>query len=65
MTDHDDQLAGHSAIIDPWGEILANAGEGEEILQGNLRLIIRSQIKESMDVFADRREKLYIPRKKR
>lgn len=63
MTDDDEQLAGHSAIIDPWGEVLAKAGDGEEILQGNLRLIIRSQIKDSMDVFADRREKLYQLRK--
>ena len=63
MTDDDEQLAGHSAIIDPWGEVLAKAGDSEEILQGNLRLIIRSQIKDSMDVFADRREKLYQLRK--
>lgn len=62
-TDDDEQLAGHSAIIDPWGEVLAKAGDSEEILQGNLRLIIRSQIKDSMDVFADRREKLYQLRK--
>ena len=65
MTDDDEQLAGHSAIIDPWGEVLAKAGDGEEILQGNLRLIIRSQIKDSMDVFADRREKLYLLKKKK
>ena len=55
----EEQLAGHSAIIDPWGEILAEAGEGEEILQGNLRLAIQAQIKESMNVFGDRRPKLY------
>ena len=55
----DQQLAGHSAIIDPWGEILAEAGENEEILQGNLRLLIQNQIKDSMDVFGDRRIELY------
>ena len=65
MMNDDEQLAGHSAIIDPWGELLSQAGEGEEILQGNLRLIIRSQIKDSMNVFADRREKLYQTRKKK
>ena len=52
-------MGGHSAIIDPWGEILARADEEETILQGNLRPVIRNQIKESMDVFADRREALY------
>ena len=56
------QLAGHSAIIDPWGEILAQAGERENILQGTLRLAVRQQIKENMDVFADRRERLYTPK---
>lgn len=56
---HDMMLAGHSAIIDPWGEILAEAGEEECILQGNLRPAIRTQIKETMDVLADRRETLY------
>lgn len=53
------QMGGHSAIIDPWGEILARADDEETILQGNLRPVIRNQIKESMDVFADRREALY------
>lgn len=56
---HDTPMAGHSAIIDPWGEILAEAGEDEEILHGNLRPAIRDQIKENMDIFADRREDLY------
>lgn len=54
-----EQLAGHSAIIDPWGEILAKADEKETILKANLRPVIRQQIKESIDVFADRRDKLY------
>lgn len=45
------------------GEILAEAEETETILHANLRLIIRQQIKESMDVFSDRRDKLYILKK--
>ena len=53
------QLAGHSAIIDPWGEILAQGGDGETILHGNLRPVVRQQIKSAMNVLADRREKLY------
>ena len=52
-------LAGHSAIIDPWGGVLAEAEDKEAVLHANLRPIIRQQIKESMDVFADRRPELY------
>ncbi len=55
----DQQLAGHSAIIDPWGEILATADEDETILHGNLRLAIQAQIKDSMNIFGDRRPQLY------
>ena len=58
-------MAGHSALIDPWGEILAEAGEEEDILQGNLRPAIRTQIKETMDVLADRRETLYLSQPKK
>ncbi len=52
-------LAGHSTIIDPWGEILAVADEDEAILQANLRLILRTQIRQTLNVFADRREDVY------
>ena len=53
------QFGGHSCIIDPWGEILAHADEHESILHANLKLAIRSQIRESMNIFADRRPELY------
>ena len=59
-TDSSDQkLAGHSAIIDPWGEILSEADEDETILQGNLRLAVQAQIKDTMNIFGDRRPTLY------
>ncbi len=53
------QLGGHSRIIDPWGEILAEAGEEENTLHANLRLVILNQIRESMSIFSDRRPELY------
>lgn len=53
------KLAGHSAIIDPCGEILATADEEETILQGNLRLAVQAQIKDTINVFGDRRPALY------
>lgn len=51
-------LGGHSLIIDPWGEILAEAGEEETILHAALQPAIRQKIKETIDVFADRRPEI-------
>lgn len=45
---------GYSAIIDPWGEVLAEAESSEEILTININLEICSNIKSIMNVFADR-----------
>lgn len=52
-------LAGHSAIIDPWGNCLAEAGRQEAIISAELDLGLREEIKQFMDVFADRNEKAY------
>lgn len=52
-------LGGHSAIIDPWGERLAEADEGEAILTAGIDLSVRDEIKRTIDVFHDRREELY------
>lgn len=59
LIDESMHLAGHSAIIDPWGEILAHAEEDETIIRANCKIAIRSQIKDTIDVFADRRPELY------
>jgi omega-amidase len=53
------QLGGNSMIIDPWGEILAQAGEEETILDAKLKLGILKQIRDNMNVFADRKPNLY------
>ncbi len=53
------RLAGYSAIIDPWGGILAEAGQEEAILHAVIQPSIRQDIKENMNVFADRRPELY------
>lgn len=52
-------LAGHSAILDPWGEAIAEADEGEAILTARLRPGLRQHIRETLNVFADRRPELY------
>ena len=50
---------GNSAIYDPWGVVLAVAGETEEIISADCDLSIIADIRSSMHVFADRRPELY------
>lgn len=52
-------FAGHSMIIDPWGEIVCEAGEGEEIVTGTLDLHRVRQVREQIPIFSDRRPELY------
>jgi len=50
---------GSSAIIDPWGKTLAQAGEQESLLTAQLDFSILQKIRTSINVFADRRPELY------
>ena len=50
---------GNSAIIDPWGETLALAGEEEQLLSAECDFSTLQQIRDSINVFADRRPELY------
>lgn len=52
-------FAGHSLIIDPWGEILAEAGESEEILTGELDLEKVENVRKQIPIFTDRRPRFY------
>ncbi|MDT2047610.1 carbon-nitrogen family hydrolase [Bacillus sp. 1780r2a1] len=52
-------FAGHSLIIDPWGEIIAEAGESEEILTAAIDLSTVKTIREQIPVFTDRRTEFY------
>lgn len=55
----DTACAGHSALIDPWGEYLAQAGEGETIISADLDFSVIQGIRDSINVFQDRRPELY------
>ena len=55
----DTQYGGHSALVDPYGNILTQAQETETILTGELDLNILAAIRSSIPVFADRRPELY------
>ncbi|HEY4431783.1 MAG TPA: carbon-nitrogen family hydrolase [Paenibacillus sp.] len=52
-------FAGHSMIIDPWGDIVCEASEGEEILTGDIDLHKVREIRAQIPIFADRRPDLY------
>ena len=49
---HNDKLStfGHSLIIDPWGEILADAGEGEKIITAELSMERIKGVRERLNV---------------
>lgn len=50
---------GHSAVIDPWGETLALAGEEETTITADCNFQILSEIRGSIPVFRDRRPDVY------
>ncbi|WP_080145652.1 carbon-nitrogen family hydrolase [Marinilactibacillus piezotolerans] len=56
-----DKLAfcGHSLLLDPLGNTLANAEEKEQILTAEFDLPLRNQVKSQINVFQDRRPDLY------
>ncbi|HEK9099396.1 carbon-nitrogen family hydrolase [Bacillus pfraonensis] len=57
--DPNNVFAGHSLIVNPWGEIVAEAGEEESILYGNVELEKIKEVRKGIPVFADRRPELY------
>lgn len=55
----DTGCGGHSAVIDPWGEYLARAGEREETITAEADFSVIRGIRSSINVFRDRRPELY------
>ena len=55
----DVRCGGHSAILDPWGEYLAQAGDQEETISGEADFSVAAGIRDSINVFRDRRPELY------
>lgn len=50
---------GHSMIIDPWGDIVAEGGEEETIITGTLDTGLPDEVRGRIPVFEDRRPQLY------
>ncbi len=53
------KYAGASAIVDPWGQTLAQAGGEETIITAACELSVVDEIRQSINVFRDRRPELY------
>lgn len=51
---------GHSLIIDPWGEIIAEGDERETIVTGMLDCKLTDEVRGRIPVFEDRRPHLYV-----
>ncbi|WP_445488597.1 carbon-nitrogen family hydrolase [Niallia sp. 03133] len=58
-TDPNNVFAGHSMIIDPWGEVIIEAGEGTEIVFGNIELEKVKEVRKMIPIFADRKPSYY------
>ncbi|WEK55751.1 MAG: carbon-nitrogen family hydrolase [Candidatus Cohnella colombiensis] len=50
---------GHSMIVDPWGEVIAEAGEEEATLTAQIDLSLVEEVRGRIPVFTDRRPNLY------
>ncbi len=55
----DTSFFGHSAVIDPWGEMVAEAGEEETIVYAEIDLALADAVRAKIPVFEDRRPGLY------
>ncbi|WP_226585352.1 carbon-nitrogen family hydrolase [Halobacillus litoralis] len=57
--DANNTFGGHSMVINPWGEVLAEAGLDEEILYASIDFKEVEAIREQIPIFQDRRPDLY------
>ncbi|MCR2823750.1 carbon-nitrogen family hydrolase [Lederbergia panacisoli] len=58
-SDANNEFAGHSMIIDPWGTIIAEGSSKEELLLSEINLQEIDEIRSRIPVFDDRRPKFY------
>jgi omega-amidase len=58
-TDSNNVFAGHSMVINPWGEIVAEAGEAAVNLLAEIDMTKIAEVRKGIPVFIDRRPDLY------
>jgi omega-amidase len=55
----DTEFCGHSCIIDPWGEVLAEGSEDEQLLLVEVDLERVTAVRRTIPIFQDRRPAIY------
>lgn len=55
----DIEFHGHSAIVDPWGRVLARAGEGAGVITAELDFAEQARIRQQLPVLENRRPDVY------
>ena len=58
-TDPDNEFAGHSLIIDPWGTILAEADENPGMISAELDIEMVKKVRNQIPIFDDRLPEYY------
>jgi omega-amidase len=58
-SDPNNVFAGHSMVINPWGEVISESDEAESILYATLDLTKIDDVRKGIPVFSDRRSELY------
>ncbi|SDW30034.1 Predicted amidohydrolase [Marininema mesophilum] len=58
-SDPNNTFCGHSMVVDPWGEILTEGGENEEMLTVDIDLSQVSRVRSQIPVFEDRMPERY------
>jgi len=53
------EFFGHSMVLNPWGETVAEAGEEETVLRAEIDLSLVDSVRATIPVFEDRRPPLY------
>lgn len=54
-----EHFGGKSAVIDPWGETVAEGGDGPQLLHAEIDLALADEVRGRIPVFEDRRSDIY------
>lgn len=58
-SDPNNVFAGHSLIIDPWGTVISEGSEQEDIIYGTINSKQVQEVRSMIPIFEDRREDIY------